>query len=58
MFKKKIFKYLIKNINILMAPTKTHRSCKVSKWYKPDDEKVPFNRKKTVARKTILRKNI
>ncbi len=57
MFKNKIFKYLIKNINILMAPTKTHRACKVSKWYKPDDEKVHFNRKK-IGGKTVLRKNI
>ena len=32
-----------------MAPTKTHRACKVSKWYKPDDEKVHFNRKKAVS---------
>jgi large subunit ribosomal protein L6e len=41
-----------------MAPTKTHRACKVSKWYKPDDEKVHFNRKKAVAGKSVLRKNI
>ena len=41
-----------------MAPTKTHRACKVSKWYKPDDEKVHFNRKKVAAKKTVLRKNI
>jgi len=40
-----------------MAPTKTHRACKVSKWYKPDDEKVHFNRKK-VGGKAVLRKNI
>jgi len=41
-----------------MAPVKIHRACKISKWYKPDDEKVPFNRKKVVAKKTVLRKNI
>jgi large subunit ribosomal protein L6e len=41
-----------------MAPVKTHKPIKISKWYKPDDEKVHFNRKKVEHKRTVLRKNI
>jgi hypothetical protein len=40
-----------------MAPTKTHAACKVSKWYKADDVKTHFRRKRVVA-KAALKKNI
>jgi len=35
-----------------MAQVKTHKACKVSKWYKPDDEKVHFARKRAESKKT------
>ena len=42
-----------------MAPVKkTAVACKVSKWYKPDDEKKHFRRSARVAAKTVLKKNI
>lgn len=40
-----------------MAPAKTHVPCKVSKWYKADDVKTHFRRKRTVP-KTTLKKNL
>jgi large subunit ribosomal protein L6e len=42
-----------------MAPQKkTHVACKVSKWYKPDDEKVHFRRSTKQVVKATLKKNI
>lgn len=42
-----------------MAPQKkTAVACKVSKWYKPDDEKVHFRRSTRLANKATLKKNL
>jgi hypothetical protein len=41
-----------------MAPVKTHKPIKISKWYKPDDEKVHFRRKRVAPKRAVLRKNI
>ena len=42
-----------------MAPVKkTHTACKTTKWYKADDVKTHFRRKRTVAPKTTLKKNL
>ena len=38
-----------------MAPVKTHKPIKISKWYKPDDEKVHFTRI-FLSRGNVLRK--
>jgi hypothetical protein len=40
-----------------MAPAKTHVPCLVSKWYKADDVKTHFIRKRATP-KTTLKKNL
>lgn len=40
-----------------MAPAKTNVACKTTKWYKADDVKTHFRRKR-VAAKTTLKKSI
>lgn len=41
-----------------MAPVKTHVPCKVSKWYKADDVKTHFRRKRAAVPRTTLKKNL
>ena len=40
-----------------MAPTKSNK-VKLTKWYKPDDEKVHFRRKRNTPKAATLRKGV